>query len=116
VDYQQFLHQVIEGGILGAEKDYTGEKLEGAKAGFELCRLMHPATLGLVLTAAEQDAQRARDENPNHYWYWRCRAAEVEWVCNVVSAMLFNQGLPTIIPPTARAVMRASEILGVASE
>ena len=36
------------------------------------------------------------------YWYARCFALEVEWVCNVVSAMLMNEGRPTIVTPTAR--------------
>jgi len=37
----------------------------------------------------------------------------MNWVCNVVSALLMNQGLSTIIQPTARGVLKAAEIVGV---
>lgn len=50
----------------------------------------------------------------DEYWEARGFALEVEWVCNVVSAILMNEGKPTIIPPTARGTIRASEIVGIA--
>ena len=45
------------------------------------------------------------------YWRVRCREAEIEWVCNVVSAMLVNEKKSPIIPPTARGTITAGKIL-----
>ena len=119
--YYDFLHQVIEGGIKGAKRDYLNEahKLEGSLAGFEACRNKLPSVLREVLTNARQATQTSImlrvPEGKNEYWKMRCYELEVEWVCNVVSVMLLNQGLESIVPPTARGAIRAHEILGRAS-
>lgn len=118
---QQFLDRVIDDGIAAAKADYTredqAEKLRGSIDGFELCRGLNPLQLRDVFTAANQDADRRMLERAPDYWYWRCRALEVEWVCNVVSAALQNQGVEAICGhlPTVRGVMKAADILGVAT-
>lgn len=117
MDYATFLHHVIEDGIRAAREDYAkpeqAAKLEGSIAGFEDCRGKSPDQLKRLLNAVNATAQRAFEEqiDPPDYWIFRCRALEVEWVCNVVSAMLVNEGKKPIVPPTARGTTKAAEVL-----
>ena len=114
--YPEFLHIVIETGIAGARADYSdpkdAAKLRGSLEGFELCRKQPPDLLILLLDAATQDTERA--DPKDDYWFWRCRAVEIEWVCNVVSAALRVSLKPHL--PTVRAVLHASRILGTSDE
>ena len=118
MNYQKFLKKIIEDGIKGAKKDYKSPDqkliLKGSIAGFEACCGKNPIELRKLLDNAGVRSQQAMLKQARDYWYHRGFVSEVEWVCNVVSAMLMNQGNPTIIIPTARGVMRASEIVGVA--
>ncbi len=122
VNYDAFLTQVIDAGVKAAEADYAGDdgnkaqQRKGSIQGFEECRLKTPAELALLLQDATDDSERAFGERAGDYWYWRCRTLEIEWVCNCVSAVLYNERRPTIIPPTARGMMRAAEIVGVAED
>ena len=53
----------------------------------------------------------------DNYWWFRCFQLEVEWVCNVVSAMLMNEGHHTPLLswlPTANGAMKAASIVGIA--
>ncbi len=110
--YQDLLARVIGDGIEAARVDYRpGPELDGSVAGFEACRGRTPEQLAALLQEARLEARRGQ---AGDYWFWRCRELEVEWVCNVVSAALLNQGLPVIVTPTARGVFKAAEILGVA--
>jgi hypothetical protein len=121
VTLDAFIREVVDGGITAARRDYAGadehhrQMREGAVRGFEECRGKEAFELALLRGDATERADQAFRAQAPDYWYWRCRAAEVEWVCNCVSAVLHNQGLPTIVPPTARGVMRAAEIVGVQS-
>lgn len=117
--YEAVLARIIEEGIEAARQDYTrpddADKLRGSVEGFEMCRDLDPGGLAGVLERARKDTLQAhRDEAPD-YWRIRCAELEVEWVCNVLSAVLMNQGLPVIVPPTARGAMKAAEIVGVAA-
>lgn len=67
------------------------------------------------LDLARKLADAALAADRSNYWYYRCFHVEVEWVCNVVSAALQNQREETIVPPTARGYLKASEILGVSA-
>ena len=117
--YLEFLERVIDDGLAAAKIEYANDppKLHGAIAGFEMCREMSPAMLAQVLTAARQirGEKRAGSDPLDAYWKSRCAELEVEWVCNVVSAALVNEGREPIVPPTARGTMKAAEILGVAT-
>ncbi len=56
-------------------------------------------------------------ERKDNYWWFRCYQAEVEWVCNVVSAMLMNEGHITPLLswlPTANGYIKVASIIGVA--
>ena len=114
MDYQEFLTQVVEQGIEGARKDYNhdSDKFKGAIQGFEACRGKSPTELAELLNAARTSQQDAFQRQDEHYWYFRCYEAEVEWTCNCVSAMLANEGLPPIILTTARGMMQAARIIG----
>jgi hypothetical protein len=113
--YLDFLTRVIDDGIAAATLDYKDDpdKLKGAVAGFEACRSKDPTALAQALADARTKTQDAYRDQAENYWETRCFEAEIEWTCNCVSAMLMNQGLTTIVPPTARGVMKAAEILGV---
>jgi hypothetical protein len=117
VNYDEFLMRVIDDGLVAARNSYQHrpEKLEGAIAGFEACRGKSPQELQELLQKAFKDTAQARVDGLeiNLYWKMRCYEAEIEWVCNVVSAILQNEGKPTIVHVTARAVIKAAEIVGV---
>ena len=117
IGYNDVLRQIIDGGIAGAQDDYGDEKhcyqLLGSVDGFEVCRDKQPNELVKLLQAARDRQQQAFRDRAEDYWYHRCYAAEIEWVCNCVSVMLMNAGLTTIVPPTARALMQTAEIVGV---
>lgn len=119
----EYLNQIINEGIDAARRDYTkprdASKLKGSIAGFEACRGLQPLEIAVLLNTC-QDKTRIglHDSHANRittdeYWEIRCFELEVEWVANCVSAVLMNQGLPVIVNPTARGMMKAAEIVGV---
>ena len=133
VNYIQFLNRVIEDGKAGARESYStrsnhGEghhkaaKLRGALAGFEACRGKDPMQIRDLYFAANEacEATRAGIEvngtpaQLDAYWEARCKTLEIEWVANVVSAAMQNEGKDPILAhlPTARGALRASAILG----
>lgn len=118
--YEEFLARVINEGIEAAKADYSKEsdklKLEGALAGFEACKGKSPDGLGELRIATFKATQEAFRTQVRDYWHIRCYQAEVEWVCNVVSAMLNAEGLAMITYPTAKGIMKAADILGVKEE
>lgn len=115
--HTEFINAVIDKGIAAARRDYSHPshslKLSGAVAGFNACRDLSVDDLRLMWETAEIASRDARERGANDYWWYRCYAAEVYWICNCVSAVLHNQGLPTIVPPTARGLLCAAEIVGV---
>lgn len=117
MNYQEFLTRVVDDGIAAAKRDYVREdqknRLEGSIAGFESCRSKLPSELSTLLSEARESTRLARAVKGEDYWRIRCFESEVEWVCNVVSSMLRNQGLQQIVIPTCRGLQKAAEILGV---
>lgn len=116
---EEFLNRVIDDGIAAVKKDYRQphqkEKRDGSIAGFEACRGKTLLELNELLQASHTSTADAHDRRAKDYWWFRCYELEVEWVCNCVSALLVNQGLPPIIVPTARGMMKAAGIVGVAA-
>jgi hypothetical protein len=112
---RDFLTRVIDDGLVAARADYArpeqADKLRGAVDGFELCRGCTPFELRTLYLAVEQDAFRRLTDTD--YWYWCCLAAEVEWVCNVMSVPLASLGIEPILAhlPTVRGVIKAAEVL-----
>lgn len=119
MNYLVFLDKVIDDGIAAARRDYAHneDKREGAVAGFEACRSKMPAEIAAILKDAAEATRRAMLAHDPHYWRVRCFEAEVEWVANVVSAALVNEKRAPLAPhlPTARAMMKAAQVLGVAA-
>jgi hypothetical protein len=117
MNYDEFLTHVIDDGIAAAGESYKNDDLkrEGAIAGFEVCRGKSPLELTQRLDAAAKLVHAGRVLEPERYWRHVCFHAEIEWVCNVVSAMLLNQGtgVALIVNPTARGYIKAAEIVGV---
>jgi hypothetical protein len=121
MNYNEFLTRVIDEGIAAATADYTEEsdkeRLEGSIAGFNACRDKSPEQLVELWTKAGMDVNNAFGDMEKRYWFFRCYQLEVEWVCNVVSAMLMNEGQKPLLAwlPTANGGMKAASILGVQS-
>lgn len=118
MNHDEFLTQVIDKGIAAARRDYNRpdqeRKLAGSIAGFSACRGLTIDELASLLEAARGATQHARQQDDRKdYWWFRCFELEVEWTCNCLSCVLMNEGLPTIIPPTARAMMTTAEVVGV---
>lgn len=115
MDYNDFLNKVIDDGIAGAQEDYKDDKdrLNGSLKGFDECRGKDPVALAeLMMESNKTTVEKHRDEATD-YWYWRCREAEIEWVCNVVSSLMVATGgaFPAIVTPTARGYLKMAEVV-----
>lgn len=121
MDFNTFLDEVINDGIDAARIDYAEKPnwLAGALQGFEMCRGKNPLELSWVLARVRTQVHDAfrNDMAPDPYWEVRCREAEIEWVCNCVSALRYlththPMEIETLlVPPTARGVLKAAEVL-----
>ena len=116
--YEEFLTTTIDEGLEAAREDYSSpenkSRLEGAEEGFEACRGKSVDDLRQLFSQSQQRVGEAfikYQEDLETYWKEVSRGAEIEWVANVVSAMLMNEGLPVITSPTSRGVIKAAEIL-----
>jgi predicted RNA-binding Zn-ribbon protein involved in translation (DUF1610 family) len=113
--FNEVLNDVVNDGLIGVERDYANspDKLKGAIEGFEACRNKDISELQALLTLASNKTKEARELEADNYWEVRCFEAEVEWVCNSMSAYLVftGQDLPIGISPTARAVLNIDKIL-----
>jgi hypothetical protein len=142
--YEDLLARIIEDGIAEVRATYADPKrtidddiitegsphyiepkdvhrLAGALAGFEACRGKSLSELAAIYAQADQacvESRRVDIESNNAYWEKRYATLQIEWICNVVSAGLINNGKAPLLPwlPTARGVMKYSEIVGVGSE
>lgn len=114
MSYDEFVQEVCKQGLLSVKSEYAegSDRLTGAVDGFVHClkQPRDPAALASKLAHAQQLTKSAYGSDT----YERCRWRElqVEWVCNVVSAMLVNERQVPIINPTARGTMQAHRILG----
>jgi hypothetical protein len=122
MEYYEFLKRIIDEGIDAAKADYTDpndkQHLDGSIAGFEACRNKLPEELVQVWTDVSKQVNMAFGDPEENYWYHRCYQLEVEWVINVVSAMLVNEGQDPLLSwlPTANGMMKAASIIGVQSK
>lgn len=120
MNYEEFLARVIDEGIDAAKRDYTKpdqkDNLEGSLAGFEACIGKLPNELIEIWAEVEPYAVNALGKNDSDaYWFYRCYKAEVEWVMNVVSAMLHVHGQPPLLSwlPTCNAMSKYASIVGI---
>ena len=115
MNYDGFLNQVIEEGIVAAKADYCKpedvDKLKGSLLGFEECRGKDLTGLAMLLDEARKKTVEKHMERAPDYWYWRCREGEIDWVVNVVSALMLATKRTPIMNPTARGYMKMAEIV-----
>ena len=115
MNFNKFLNKVIDNGIAAAKKDYTSndEKRNGSIAGFDACRDKTHEELLEVWQDSLDYVEEARKERSDNYWWFRCYQLEVEWVLNVVSVVLVNEGQEPLLNwlPTANAYMAADKVL-----
>ena len=123
--YNNFLQEIIDSAIVGVHQDNSKRKDEDRKEaslfGLEQCRGKSPDELRALFL---ESVQYCNDEigksvdngiDKSQYWWFKHYQSEIEWICNVVSAVLCNLGHEPLLPhqPTGRAYMKAAEILGV---
>lgn len=117
MDWDKFINQIVDLGIEAAKRDYKRPDqkplLDGSLAGFEECRNKSVVDLAKLLPGAAAYRDNAQKGSTTGYLRAKGYYNEIEWVCNVASAALYNQGLPVIIQPTVRAMQTAAKILGV---
>lgn len=141
MNYNDFMHRLINVGIDAAKADYgadkeesahgstegdsknfNADKLAGSIDGFMECRGKRPEQLKELLEDAYKKVHEAfirgseKEISTGAYWREVCRQAEIEWVANCVSAMLVNQGEEPIVPFTARAALTVAKIVGMREE
>jgi len=119
--YEEFLNEVIERGIHGVLFDFgkpeDKPKLEGSLEGFRACRGKKANEIADLLALAREASSRAFMEvsekkiSSEEYWKLQYIAAQVEWVANVLSAVLPNYGIEPIVEPTVRGAMAADAII-----
>lgn len=118
--YREFLSKLIDNCRDIATAFYYSESkgcLEGALSGIEACRHKSPEDLALLLFRAERVHRGALHKTvKSRYWWTNCFLHEVEWICNVVSFVLVNQGMDAIIQPTVDAAYKAKELVDSAVE
>lgn len=119
--YNEFLTRIIDEGITAAIADYTEksqkQKLEGSIAGFNACRNLSPEKLVDLWHVANADMNNAFLKDTENYWHYRSHQLEVEWVINVISAVMVNEGGIPLLSwlPTVNGMLKASTILGINS-
>jgi hypothetical protein len=135
--YSQLLDRCISDGITEVCKAYADpkeqHKRDGAIDGFEACRGKAPSELVVLLREAERQGRRQGrqllglfgyltredrapdDEHAKLYWRQRYKALQIEWVCNVVSVGLTNNGQQPLFAhlPTLSGALKYAEIVGV---
>ncbi len=65
-----------------------------------------------LLLQAREDARAALVADQPDRWFWFVREAQVEWIAEVVSVLLLQHGLPTVVPPGRGAALEAARLVG----
>jgi hypothetical protein len=125
--WDEFLTRVVDDGIASVKSDVHlaeyPKRVAGSIRGFVSCRGKRYEDLGQLLVEAnrkadlvrmDQESDKSRSYDIEDYWEARYVAIQIEWVCNTVSAAAAEQGRPPIVITTARGLMNAARILGVA--
>jgi hypothetical protein len=122
--YEQLLERIISDGLAEVHAAYANpadhHKRDGAVAGFEACRGKTTSELVALWTEAESESDQVRiaslrgQSNIQDYWRCRYKALQIEFVCNVVSVGLTNNGQPPLLAhqPTMRGALKYAKIVG----
>lgn len=118
VSLEVLMEKIIDRGIEAAKLDYKSDpiKLAGAINGFEACRGKAPLKLIPIWQFSNKKAFYAREKESKNYWFWRCRAMEIDWVLNNVACFLGANGVPFPWQTTVRGYLNVSKILGLTKE
>jgi hypothetical protein len=125
MEYKEFIQEVVKKGIEAVKRDYKRPDQKairkGSIAGFEACIDKEPLELLALLEKASKKTGKLMLKlrgkgNNDKYWEARGFELEVEWVCNCVSCLEYNEHKPTIITPTVRGMIAVSKIVGVNEE
>jgi hypothetical protein len=86
------LKRVCEEGKAAARRDYATEDqqllLEGSVQGFdEAARMLNGDHLAGLFEGASEKAMEALIDQDERYWFWRGRASEIGWCCNVLGGI-----------------------------
>lgn len=122
--YDEILERIITDGLAEVRVAYAApedhHKRDGAIEGFEACRGKTPPELVECWRAAEARAtqitrEEFREARATDYWRQRYKTLQIEWVCNVISVGLVNDGHDALLShlPTARGAMKYAEVVGV---
>ena len=120
MNYKDFVNKLIEDGIVECTAKYDDQpnKLRGCVAGFKACRGLSPVELSSLLkrTVGER-IYASTQSDPDKYWETRMKEAQIEFVCNAVSAALLSMGPEheLIVHPTFGGLQAASRILGTSN-
>ncbi|MFC0407468.1 hypothetical protein [Roseomonas elaeocarpi] len=68
------------------------------------------------LRQARLDSAAAVATQAPDQWFWFAREIQTEWIACVVSVILLQQHLPTIVPPTRGAAIAAARLAGLVVE
>ena len=68
------------------------------------------------LRQARLDSAAAVATQAPDQWFWFAREVQTEWIASVVSVILLQQQLPTIVPPTRGAAIAAARLAGLVVE
>ena len=99
--------------------EHKGEiaKLRRMIRAYDMCLSLceTDAALGLYeyreVQALIEATMKARLEEEPEYWKTRCYEAEIEWVCNIVSAMMVNEAIGFRVDTLDDAINTAIAIL-----
>lgn len=71
------------------------------------------AGLSALLRRAREDNRAALAASRPDLWFWFVREAQIEWIAEVVSVLLLQNRMPTIVPPGRGAALEAARLAGV---
>ena len=87
----------------------------GARMALSECR--HALSTQPISRGLRALLDQAREDTITHAgasdaWFWLTREAQIEWVASVVSVILLQYRIPTIVPPTRGAAIAAARLVG----
>ena len=91
---------------------------EGASAAIQECRdKMSSETVSLhmrqLLIEARERSQESVSSGAPDAWFWFAREVQIESIADMISVLLIQHDMPTIVPPTRGAAVAIAKLLGM---
>lgn len=119
MDRQNLLNAIIDDGVteipLAYPRPDQKDKREGGIAGFEACRGLDDDGIVSLLAQARDRTAKAMTTTDPGYWHHRMYELQIEWVLNVLSAAATANGMKAPAGYTARGMLKAADVLGIAA-